>query len=512
MVPVDSKVVQLNPKLLVPHPDNPRGRLEEKDVAELLPLIEQHGQQQPCVVRDHPSDQDKFQVIIGHRRSLVGRLLDRPVPSLVVPMTDDQALAVMLADNPSHVAPDPLRESEAVATFLSRPNMTLQAVADLLGKTPRWVAQRANLQHLAPGVRKKLQGKTHGDADLDRLKLWPVSWLERLAALRPEAQEQIVTQRFIETEHDLADAIAEHTRQLGNAPWDLEDAVLVPAAGSCAECPKQSGHCPGLFDDGTQALPLKKSLCMDSVCWKGKLEAHGGAFVKKLREKHPGLVAVHGEYSGDREELPHPGITKPQGWRVIKAKNTEKGALPALVVSGKGRGEVVFVKLKKTEQPAKAKAAMQEVLNRRAEWIEKEFLVRLQKHKAPLHSPAGKTSVLALAAIIGTRLEFHKPNTGLQMLAAAAAGKKSVDELWGLLWQGFLDYMNDDRGYALQDVAGDQGVKLVAQLVGFDLEGLEEEAKKKIPDPKVVKELPPAKGKKETKASGKKKAHAAAAV
>jgi hypothetical protein len=42
------------------------------------------------------------------------------------------------------------------------------------------------------------------------------------------------------------------------APFDKRDAQLVPAAGSCADCPKRTGHNKLLFlDMGTDSIAVK---------------------------------------------------------------------------------------------------------------------------------------------------------------------------------------------------------------------------------------------------------------
>ena len=77
-------VVALSPTALTPHPQNPRPRLTEAEVAELRASIEAHGQRQPCLVR--PIGENglrKYEVVIGHRRAFVGKLLGRDVPCLV---------------------------------------------------------------------------------------------------------------------------------------------------------------------------------------------------------------------------------------------------------------------------------------------------------------------------------------------------------------------------------------------------------------------------------------------
>ena len=71
-----SRIVSLTPSLLTSHPQNPRPRLTEEEVAELRASIEAHGQQQPCVVRSVGENGSKrYEVVIGHRRAFVGKLL-----------------------------------------------------------------------------------------------------------------------------------------------------------------------------------------------------------------------------------------------------------------------------------------------------------------------------------------------------------------------------------------------------------------------------------------------------
>jgi ParB family chromosome partitioning protein len=55
---------------------------------------------------------------------------------------------------------------------------------------------------------------------------------------------------------------------LKNAPFDINDADLLPAAGACSTCPKRTGNNPLLFQE-----IRKKSLCTDPACYQAKIEA-----------------------------------------------------------------------------------------------------------------------------------------------------------------------------------------------------------------------------------------------
>jgi len=55
---------------------------------------------------------------------------------------------------------------------------------------------------------------------------------------------------------------------LKNAPFDTENANLLPAAGACTACPKRTGNNPLLFPE-----IRNKSLCTDPACYHAKVQA-----------------------------------------------------------------------------------------------------------------------------------------------------------------------------------------------------------------------------------------------
>jgi ParB family transcriptional regulator, chromosome partitioning protein len=65
--------------------------------------------------------------------------------------------------------------------------------------------------------------------------------------------------------------------QLASAPFDKQDEPLVPAAGSCGNCPKRTGFNKLLFAD------VRKDSCTDPQCLRAKIDAH----VAKTLESKP---------------------------------------------------------------------------------------------------------------------------------------------------------------------------------------------------------------------------------
>lgn len=79
---------------------------------------------------------------------------------------------------------------------------------------------------------------------------------------------------------------------LKDAPFNKRDAHLVPAAGSCADCPKPTGHNKLLFGDD-----LGRQGCTDPNCYQAKVSAH----VAQIVAAKPGLVQINTAYGGQKE-------------------------------------------------------------------------------------------------------------------------------------------------------------------------------------------------------------------
>ena len=76
------------------------------------------------------------------------------------------------------------------------------------------------------------------------------------------------------------------------APFDKRDAQLVPAAGSCVDCPKRTGHNKLLFSELG-----KQDACTDPSCYHAKVDTH----VAKSVATKPKLVQISTAYGQQQE-------------------------------------------------------------------------------------------------------------------------------------------------------------------------------------------------------------------
>ena len=279
--PAAPVLVQIPVGDIEPHPDNPRTFPAQDDsdtgLMELAESIGEVGLLEPVLVRPlaEPGDMgglpQRYQLVAGERRWRACRLagLER-IPAIVRELDDRQALEVLVTENLQREDLSPIEEARGVRALIDRGGWTVQDVADRLGRSLHWVAQRARLTELSPAW---LKAVADPNRDVSR---WPASSLVEIARLDPSAQDEFdrqfgITESGLDVEpvdsNWLRKEVANMLRKLSAATWKLDDAGLHPNAGACTACHKRSSCHPGLFEDEDLERPAKTDRCLDAVCW-----------------------------------------------------------------------------------------------------------------------------------------------------------------------------------------------------------------------------------------------------
>lgn len=455
LVPIESlRISELNPRR--------EKKLDQVELDNLADSILANGILQPLVVRRAGKT---LEVIAGRRRLEAARLVGlTEVPAIVRELDDEAAASAALVENEQRAALRPLDSALAIARRLDA-GESVEQIAAALGKPPGWVARRANLRNLPPAIRKRLE--TPGDV----LREWPVAVLDLLALLPPEDQlERIELAQWdgVPALKDLKEALACGSHRLAVAPWGLDDAELVPAAGACSTCPYNSANSSNLFGD--LELDEKKAagaVCRQAECWSGKLEAfkkvrqeaaqaeHGGKLLQVQSAQHVSELMAPAEQR--RNALDH--------WEYQRVKKGTPGAQPALVVDGKDVGKVVHVKVKAARSPA-AKAAKQKPKPGSAAAV-KASTERLERRRRAWQvdralqdlcgiTPPAAEELVRLAAMFGTGAIYRgtgAPARSLTLLKLTKTyGTLGPTELWASVVTergGVRDQLAQRRQYDL---------------------------------------------------------------
>ena len=150
-----------------PGPWQPRRRFDTGPLQELAASMQKQGLVQPILVRVHPQDPERYQLIAGERRWRAAQLAKlHEIPAIIRDIEDREAAELALVENIQRTDLTAIEEAEAFQQLIDQHGYTQQALADLMGKSRPHVANLLRLLGLPERLRTHiLEGRlTSGQA------------------------------------------------------------------------------------------------------------------------------------------------------------------------------------------------------------------------------------------------------------------------------------------------------------------------------------------------------------
>ncbi len=194
--------------------DNDRTVFDPDALAELAASIRQHGLAQPITVRMRGN---RFQIVAGERRfRAISQVLGwDTVPCIVRQLDDEQASAIMLAENTGRRDLNPIEEARAYQARIERHAWDAEHIASVAGVPLERVKRRLNLLRLVPEAQHLVAAGQLAIGHAETLA--PLDDNRQRIALRILASSEGLTlQQF---RHIVADLLAE---QNAETLFDLE--------------------------------------------------------------------------------------------------------------------------------------------------------------------------------------------------------------------------------------------------------------------------------------------------
>jgi len=309
---------------------NPRRAFEETALKELAESIRTQGVLSPLLVR--PLTENGFEIVAGARRYRAAQMAEvTTIPVRIVNLSDAQAVEMSIVENLQRKDVHPLEEAQGFRALLDldEPKYSIEQIAAKVGKSAVFVASRLKLTDLVPAAVDAFYADEIG-----------VGHAILLAKLPADQQEAALKACFKEVYNNGASKPARILLPVRNlqfwidsnillvlkdAPFNKRDAELVPAAGSCADCPKRTGHNKLLFGDD---LGRQGDRCTDPGCYQAKVSAH---LAKTIAAK-PELVQISTAYGAQKEGSPVLPRNKYTAIRDDKPKSKDDAKRPEFKV------------------------------------------------------------------------------------------------------------------------------------------------------------------------------------
>jgi ParB family chromosome partitioning protein len=150
----DEGLNEIQIKLIIPNPDQPRKTFDEEALEELADSIKEQGVIQPIILE---KSGDRYIIIAGERRFRASRLagLDT-IPGLVRQYTREQKLEIAIIENIQREDLNSIEEAKAYLSMMNNLDLSQEAVAQKVGKKRSTIANSLRLLKLPEDIQESL--------------------------------------------------------------------------------------------------------------------------------------------------------------------------------------------------------------------------------------------------------------------------------------------------------------------------------------------------------------------
>lgn len=153
--PVKQNVVMIPVAQIIPNRFQPRQRFDATAITQLAQTIDEHGLLQPIVLRQY--EPDHYEIIAGERRfRAISKLKWTDVPAIIEDFNDDETASMALIENLQREELTAVEEATAYQQLMALNHLTQVQLAQGIGKSQGFVANKLRLLKLSQPVREAI--------------------------------------------------------------------------------------------------------------------------------------------------------------------------------------------------------------------------------------------------------------------------------------------------------------------------------------------------------------------
>ncbi|WP_026049587.1 nucleoid occlusion protein [Liquorilactobacillus vini] len=178
----DDQIQQIALEKIKPNRFQPRKTFDQQKITELAETLKEHGMLQPIILRQ--TVENKYEIIAGERRFRAALELGwQQVPAIIKKMSDKEAASFAVIENLQREELTAIEEAQAYRRLMELNQLTQGQLAENLGKSQSFIANKLRLLKLTPVVQqailKRQVTERHGRS---------------VVGLAPQLQEKIIHQ------------------------------------------------------------------------------------------------------------------------------------------------------------------------------------------------------------------------------------------------------------------------------------------------------------------------------
>ena len=150
-------ITNLNIDLLIPNPNQPRKRFDDKALKELALSIKEYGIINPILVR---KKNNLYEIIAGERRFKAAKMIGlKEVPVIIKDIDDNKMSEIAITENIQRENISPIEEANSYKEILEKKQITEKELSEMIGKSQPFIANKIRLLKLPAQIQDALINK-----------------------------------------------------------------------------------------------------------------------------------------------------------------------------------------------------------------------------------------------------------------------------------------------------------------------------------------------------------------
>lgn len=145
---------------IVPNPHQPRKHFNQDELNELARSIQEYGILQPLIVQakeDSGHESTVYELIAGERRLHAARIAGLyTVPCILMHVSNEDSASIALIENLQRKNLDHFEQAQAIQALIQRYNYTQEQIANKLGCSQSYIANKLRILRLTPEEQSKI--------------------------------------------------------------------------------------------------------------------------------------------------------------------------------------------------------------------------------------------------------------------------------------------------------------------------------------------------------------------